>query len=408
MRIVSELPKIKDINNNDIFEIINHRSTKTHSFFKYPAKFIPEIANWSIRNFSKKGEIILDCFAGSGTSLVEASFLERIPYAIDFDPLSQIITKSKVNYLNIKNINKIINDLEKIVFTHKNPFIPEIPDIYKWFPEKNIKSLGNIYSNLIKYKKNNENIYNFLITCFVSTIRKSSYADDTSPKPYVSTRIKKIPLDSKKLFTDTVIKNLKIFQSKNFKLKYKVKIIGNDARKIINKKVDHVISSPPYINAFDYVRILRLENLWINSFKNSEIINHKKKQIGTEIIGFKDYIKKPKKFGYDALDKKILNVYRVDKKRAFIIIKYFNDMFLNLKNIYKVLKKNSFYTIVVGDCLIRNNKFETAEYLSFFANKIGFKQEKKFSYIIKNPYLRIPRAGKGSIIKFDRILVLKK
>ena len=105
----------------------------------------------------------------------------------------------------------IINDLEKIVFTHKNPFIPEIPDIYKWFPEKNIKSLGNIYSNLMKYKKNNENIYNFLITCFVSTIRKSSYADDTSPKPYVSTRIKKIPLDSKKLFTDTVIKNLKIF-----------------------------------------------------------------------------------------------------------------------------------------------------------------------------------------------------
>ena len=78
--------------------------------------------------------------------------------------------------------------------------------------------------------------------------------------------------------------------------------------------------------------------------------------------------KKPKKFGHNALDKKILNVYHVDKKRAFVIIKYFNDMFLNLENIYKVLKKNSFYTIVVGDCLIRNNKFETAEYLSFFAN----------------------------------------
>ena len=83
-------------------------------------------------------------------------------------------------------------------------------------------------------------------------------------------------------------------------------------------------------------------------------------------------------------------------------------MILNLKNIYNALRINSYYTIVVGDCLIRNNKFETSEYLSFFAGKIGFKIEKKFSYIIKNPYLRIPRGNKGGIIKFDKILVLKK
>ena len=117
--------------------------------------------------------------------------------------------------------------------------------------EKNIKSLGCIIVNINKYKKKNENIYNFLISCFISIIRKSSFADDTSPKPYISKRIKKNPSDSKKLFTDTVRKNLKIFQNGDFKLKYKVKFIGNDARKIINKKIDHVISSPPLLK-FDY------------------------------------------------------------------------------------------------------------------------------------------------------------
>ena len=54
MITVSKLPQIKEIKNNDIFEIINYHSSKTHSFFKYPAKFIPEIPNWSIRKFSKK------------------------------------------------------------------------------------------------------------------------------------------------------------------------------------------------------------------------------------------------------------------------------------------------------------------------------------------------------------------
>ena len=76
-------------------------------------------------------------------------------------------------------------------------------------------------------------------------------------------------------------------------------------------------------------------------------------------------------------------------------------MSLNLENIYNALRVNSFYTIIVGDCLIRNNKFETSEYLSFFA-KNWIKVEKKFSYIIKNPYLRIPREKKGvlNLIKF--------
>ena len=91
----------------------------------------------------------------------------------------------------------------------------------------------------------------------------------------------------------------------------------------------------------------------------------KKKQIGTEIISVKNYSKRPKKFGLDKLDKKILKVYSKDKKRAFVIIKYFSDMILNLKNIYKALRTNSFYTIVVGDCFIRNNKFKSHKGINF-------------------------------------------
>ena len=91
-------------------------------------------------------------FAGSGTSLVEASFLERVPYAIDFDPLSQIITKSKVNYLTIKNIKKIKNDLNKIVMNIINPLFLKYLILISGF-RKNIKSLGCIIVNINKYKK---------------------------------------------------------------------------------------------------------------------------------------------------------------------------------------------------------------------------------------------------------------
>jgi DNA modification methylase len=93
MKKIKNIPNISAIKNSICFEIEDRKDHFTHSFFKYPAKFPSEVANWSIRNFSKKNDLILDCFAGSGTSIVEALMLGRRPLAIDSDPLSKIIIK---------------------------------------------------------------------------------------------------------------------------------------------------------------------------------------------------------------------------------------------------------------------------------------------------------------------------
>ena len=413
MKKIITLPKYKDIKNGDVFEIKSQSNHFTHNFFKYPAKFIPEIARWSIKNFSVEKDYVLDCFAGSGTSLVEASLLKRRPLAIDFDPLSILIIKSKSKKLKNNEINIIRKHLNNIV--NKKPeriFIPKLDNLDKWFPNKNIERLSIIISNINKFKKKDKNIYNFLAICFASIIRKSSYADDTSPKPYVSKRFKKEPRDPSELFIKVVEQNIEKLQDKKFNLHYQVKIIGNDARETIEKKykmqVQHILSSPPYINAFDYVRITRLENLWLGNYIQEEIIGHKKKQIGTELIPSNLYNKIPPKFGINKLDKKILNVFKKDKRRAWIVFQYFNDMSLNLYQSYEVLKSGGVYTIVVGDCSIKGEIFEIYKYLITFAKKIGFKNKKYFSYLIKNPYLRIPRSGKGGYVEYDRVLILKK
>ena len=50
----------------------------------------------------------------------------------------------------------------------------------------------------------------------------------------------------------------------------------------MDKKIDLAITSPPYINAFDYARTLRLENLWLNTLSEDELRNKKKDYVGTE------------------------------------------------------------------------------------------------------------------------------
>ena len=86
------------------------------------------------------------------------------------------------------------------------------------------------------------------------------------------------------------MKNLEKFQAHKLG---KSTIISNDARDIKNKKYDGkvklVVTSPPYINAFDYVRSLRLENAWLGYYGDSTIIDVKRKQIGTETVSHKEY-----------------------------------------------------------------------------------------------------------------------
>ena len=64
---VKNLPNIGKIEKNETYEILTKNvGYFTHSFFKYPAKFIPQIPSWAINNFTEENDIVLDCFAGSG------------------------------------------------------------------------------------------------------------------------------------------------------------------------------------------------------------------------------------------------------------------------------------------------------------------------------------------------------
>ena len=79
----------------------------THSLHPYPAKFIPQIPNALIQELSSVGDTILDIFAGSGTTLVEALTLKRNAIGIDANPLSLLICKAKTTILTQREITEL-------------------------------------------------------------------------------------------------------------------------------------------------------------------------------------------------------------------------------------------------------------------------------------------------------------
>lgn len=78
IRVDGDIPTDLPVNPGDRFLFISYdQSILTHGLHKYPAKFFPELPRWLIKRYSKENNLILDPFAGSGTTNVEALLLRR-------------------------------------------------------------------------------------------------------------------------------------------------------------------------------------------------------------------------------------------------------------------------------------------------------------------------------------------
>ncbi|MCK4664864.1 MAG: hypothetical protein KAT68_18480 [Bacteroidales bacterium] len=402
-----------NVKKNSILEITSRNvSYYTHSFFKYPCKFIPHIPNWAIEKYTNINDTVLDCFAGSGTTLVESVLMGRNALGVDFDKLSQLLCITKTKHLKKNEIEYIKRNVKNL-FNNSIESSIKLPDIHNidhWFSQSNIRYLSILKYNIDREKNNS--VRNFLLVTFASIIKKVSNADEQSPKPYVSSKYKKKEYSVKELFIKSVLNYLKVFELNDYKNLGTAKIISEDARDINNSqyenKVDLAVTSPPYINAFDYVRSLRLENVWLDFYGDEFITEIKKKQIGTESISSTEYKKALSKMGIQKLDKILNIIYKIDKKRAHVVFKYFMDMQENMRSVRKLLKSDAHYIIVVGDSIIRKIEVPTHEILIEIAEDNGYELENMFAYIIKNRYLRIPRSNRGGFIKYDWIIDLKK
>ena len=251
----------------------------------------------------------------------------------------------------------------------------------------------------------------FFRLCMVSIIKRVSNADDTSPKPYVSGKVKKIPPTVEKEFT-SVFRRYKqmITELSGIENLGRTNIIDGDALKfLVPEKIDLAITSPPYINAFDYGRTMRLENLWMATLTEEKLREKKSLYVGTEKINVKQekselaILEKSsllKSYYYDIVEK--------DEKRALIVKKFFEDMQDNLNSVYGQMNAGGKYVIVIGNSTIRKVNVESWKVIKEIANDIGFKTIQYFNYIIQNPYIRIPRKGMGGKISKDYVLVLEK
>lgn len=406
-------------------------NTHTHSFHKYPAKFIPHIPKWAIEKYlnGKKNKNILDPFCGSGTTLVEGILAGHNVIGVDIDPLSALISKVKTTMVDVTELNKISTWLNKEIKKNKTGnFKPDCETIEHWFTKEAIEKLSIIRTliNQIPEKFGNtkkiKDIQDLLVICFSSIIRRVSNADNESQKTYVSHTNVKVPEEVNTLFFsqfDLFIDRISKF-SKVIDPKLTSRIICSSSAQLLGKKlkgqnIDLAITSPPYIKAIDYIYNQMVELFWVGDLFNMQTQtkqNRKKieyignKQI--QKIEFNNYTPYNTILNIDRLDEKLQQVYDIDKKNghkhSYVTFKYFAEMEKHFAEMAKCLSNKTHYVMVVGDSNVSEVFFDTAEFLIDIAERNGFMITNKWGYKIKNRFMRFDRKGRGGIIEIDWVL----
>src|SRR5437867_5897547 len=103
----TEITKIKHLGALDWELITANTEYHTHGYHSYSAKYIPQIPNRLISTFSKKNDLILDNFVGSGTTLVESKGLGRNAIGVDINPLACLISTVKTRIIGITAAREI-------------------------------------------------------------------------------------------------------------------------------------------------------------------------------------------------------------------------------------------------------------------------------------------------------------
>lgn len=409
---------IEEFNFRKLCSEIQKTTYFTHGFFPYPAKFIPQIPRYFIKNYTSKEAVVLDPFCGCGTTLVEAKLLGRDSFGVDINPLAQLLTRVKTTPLEQSELEKEASLLLQKIREYKGePCKVDFPNKDFWF-EKNVQEeLGIIKACINEIPK--KEIQEFFLVCFASIIRKCSNADPKISKPVFTKRMRGLK--------DRKIEPLRYFEEKvkeycnqmvafstylncYFEKSAKAEVIGKDARKIElgDESVNLIVTSPPFMNAQEYFRTTKFEIYWTGLAEAEEIRNLERQLIGVERVSNHEYAELHLTNNL-RLDDIIKKIYDVDKQRAYILYQYFVEMGKAFKEFHRILAKSGCFVITIGDNIVRKIPVPTHELIIDIAeNNAGFKCERVGYDVIKAHALMTKRNITGGVMNVEWAMVLRK
>ncbi|WP_166789170.1 DNA methyltransferase [Cryobacterium sp. TmT2-59] len=406
-----EPPTVLTSNSLVSLSLSNRTNTLTHGLHRFPAKFIPQVPRWALDAYSSEGSIVLDPFAGSGTTNVEASARGLRSVALDINPLSRLIISAKTTPLDCEEAEAISKRI-RILWRPKVGFLESpiagVANFEHWFIEGSWRELAGLKDAVLK-STNDDEYRTFFLAVFSSILRAVSNADDQSQKTYVSGTRPKIAPPVAATWDNAIVKalaGLSSFVQTSGSLPLSTVPADGNALVInwADESFDLAVTSPPYLDSVDYPYNLMLEHFWLAEelglASRRDFNNLRHGQVGAKSP---ISVAELPPFIAQLLDSDELPEYRREA-----VLSYFHLMNEHFAEMKRVLRNGSRYVFVIGNSSTKIGPLAVHKALVKLAELHGFGLEHAFGYRLRRHYMKFPRAGRGGIILVDWVLTLRK
>lgn len=426
LSVEGEIPL--DLKSGSFISVNRSPALKIYLLGFQPAKSIPEIARWVLNKYCSRDAAVLDPFCGSGTTLIEALRCGMSVWWLDYNPLSRLICQAKTQafprHLVLGEATRI---LLKVASERTAPCGITFANRDFWFQQPVREALELLRKYILL---SSPAVQPLLWLSFASTVRKTSDMNDGMILAAKRSHVEKIPTRTRQdvfdYFEFYIQKALEAVDEWRttcghaFHKAHELPITdARDLSKIHDTKFDAIITSPPYINAIDYVWASKFELHWLGLVDDdADRLALYAKEIGTERFP-RSETRQLGKTGHTTLDQLIEDIYTGKRYRASpsqnhlrarTTYKYFLDMKRHFADCFSVLQPGGILCFTIGDTSkICGVEIPVAQILTEFAQNAGFIPMFDFHLLLKNRRLNLPRNLEwAGTIKHDTTVVLKR
>ena len=340
-------------------------SRRLSSFHPFPARMAPELALEAISRVDEDG-LVLDPMAGSGTVLRQASQLGRRAMGLDLDPLAVLMStvattkvddealasfadettrKARVLASGDYRPSWITDDLETTTF------------VDYWFGPAQQRDLAGIALALEAACTSEQAIFikplADVLRLALSRIIVTKDSGASLARDVSHSRPHRVKIDSSyDVFSsfESSVRRLRVSLQAST-LKGEVAVSTGDARQVSSlckEPIDAIVTSPPYLNAIDYIRGHRLALVWLG-YTVGELRAIRAKSVGAERGVARRLLTHEQVRVLDA----IVGQHSLPNREYSLIGRFAMDISDLMREFKKVLRPEGFAVLVVGNSLIR-------------------------------------------------------
>lgn len=378
-----------------------------NSIHPFPARMAPDLAFNSLQ--SMKSGVVLDPMTGSGTVARIAKSQGLHAHGFDLDPLAVLISKVGTTSVSDDLLAKFESEFASLLSATKadDIILPWMDDdkeaqrfVNFWFAEpqrSDLRCIAYLLHNnaAIDMPDDVADVFRIALSRIIVTKKQAaSLAQDTS-----HSRPHRVSLESDYNVIAGFMKSLKAVRKRVAQIPEQgiVSIKRGDARDLLMldaESVDAVLTSPPYLNAIDYMRGHRLSLIWLGH-KYSDLSKARSDSIGAE--------KRPDlpfdKVAFQSIKNSMGELDTLPSRFHGMIERYVVDLHKMIGEVARVMKPQAFATFVMGNSCLKGVYIQNSEALAKAAEAVGLTETGRHERDLPSGSRYLPTPDSGALSK---------